>query len=57
MSGVREEIRREIRREENAESVINLMQSLNCTFEKAANLLKIPEADLDLVRELVYKME
>lgn len=70
MSDVIEEIRREeqeaikekiekARRDERinskAESIINLMRSFNFTFEKAVSAIKVPEADLNLVRELVSK--
>ncbi len=45
----------EIRNEENAESVKNLMKNLDLPFEEACNALEIPAEDRPTIKELMLQ--
>lgn len=46
----------EIRNEENAESVKNLMKNLDLPFEEACNALEIPAEDRPAIKELMQQL-
>ena len=46
----------EIRNEENAESVKNLMKNLDLPFEEACNALEIPAEDRPTIKEIMQSM-